>query len=195
MIMKILAFTACALLAAAAATPALAGPLDGASVHSQYLFPSTGDLYEDYGNTTVTGVTQLTDHLGGVPGIRLLASGSNLTASFADDAYGATFWNPSDFNGFVVFDDTNTAGAITSVTINGATNMVGFDASRISFDADHIYVNWQGLSFDNSTVVSLDLNGSGAVPEPASWALMLGGFGAIGGVMRSRKRVSAVSFG
>jgi hypothetical protein len=31
------------------------------------------------------------------------------------------------------------------------------------------------------------------VPEPASWALMLGGFGAIGGAMRSRRK-SAVSF-
>jgi hypothetical protein len=33
-----------------------------------------------------------------------------------------------------------------------------------------------------------------AVPEPASWAMMLGGFGAIGGTMRWRRRV-AVSFG
>ena len=32
------------------------------------------------------------------------------------------------------------------------------------------------------------------VPEPASWAMMLGGFGVIGGAMRSRRR-SAVSFG
>jgi len=35
----------------------------------------------------------------------------------------------------------------------------------------------------------------GAVPEPASWAMMLGGFGLVGGAMRSRKRMSAVSFG
>ena len=187
MIMKVFALTAGALLAVAAAAPALAGPLDGASVHSQYLFPSLADQYEEYGNTTVTGLTQLTDHLGGVPGIRLLASGSNLTASFNDEAYGDEYWSFGDFNGFVVFDDTNTAGAITSVTINAATNMAGFDASRISFDADHIFVNWQGLWFNSGTVVSLDLNG-GAVPEPASWALMLGGFGAIGGAMRSRKR-------
>ena len=34
----------------------------------------------------------------------------------------------------------------------------------------------------------------GAVPEPASWALMLGGFGFVGGAMRSRRR-TAVSFG
>ena len=32
------------------------------------------------------------------------------------------------------------------------------------------------------------------VPEPASWAMMLGGFGMMGGVMRARRR-STVSFG
>ena len=35
---------------------------------------------------------------------------------------------------------------------------------------------------------------SAGVPEPASWAMMLGGFGLIGGAMRSRRK-SAVSFG
>ena len=33
-----------------------------------------------------------------------------------------------------------------------------------------------------------------AVPEPASWALMLGGFGMVGGAMRARRK-TAVSFG
>jgi len=33
-----------------------------------------------------------------------------------------------------------------------------------------------------------------SVPEPASWAMMLGGFGAIGGAMRSRRK-AAVAFG
>jgi hypothetical protein len=40
-------------------------------------------------------------------------------------------------------------------------------------------------------VLSLSAN-TGAVPEPASWALMLGGFGLVGGAMRSRK--AAVRF-
>lgn len=30
-----------------------------------------------------------------------------------------------------------------------------------------------------------------AVPEPATWALMVGGFGAVGGALRSRKRAAA----
>lgn len=33
-----------------------------------------------------------------------------------------------------------------------------------------------------------------ALPEPASWAMMLGGFGAVGGAMRARRKV-AVRFG
>jgi hypothetical protein len=41
--------------------------------------------------------------------------------------------------------------------------------------------------------VLITVNGR-ALPEPASWAMMLGGFGAIGGAMRARRRV-AVSFG
>jgi len=39
---------------------------------------------------------------------------------------------------------------------------------------------------------AVNYNLSGAVPEPASWAMMLGGFGLVGGAMRSRRRT--VSF-
>ena len=35
---------------------------------------------------------------------------------------------------------------------------------------------------------------NGAVPEPASWAMMLGGFGLVGGAMRSRRGKAAISF-
>jgi len=35
-----------------------------------------------------------------------------------------------------------------------------------------------------------DGTGSGSVPEPASWALMLGGFGLVGGAMRARRKAS-----
>jgi PEP-CTERM motif len=39
------------------------------------------------------------------------------------------------------------------------------------------------------------LRTTGAVPEPATWAMMIGGFGAIGGAMRYRRRKASVSFG
>lgn len=37
------------------------------------------------------------------------------------------------------------------------------------------------------------VSGFGAVPEPAAWAMMIGGFGAVGATMRRRQRV-AVSY-
>ena len=175
-----------------AAAPAVAGPLDDATVRTQYLFPDQSSVYQDFGDTTVSGDTLLASGLGSVSGVDLHATGSNLTVNF-NNGYD-TSWNGTDFNGFVVFDDTNSAGAITSVSINGITNMAGFDMSRVSFDADHVFVNWEGLSFGQGTVVSLDLNGGGGVPEPASWAMMLGGFGMVGGAMRSRRK-TALSFG
>jgi hypothetical protein len=60
-----------------------------------------------------------------------------------------------------------------------------------------ITTDYKSYECDNCTVVRSVVSGSavsGAVPEPASWALMLGGFGAIGGAMRSRRK-AAVSFG
>jgi len=44
-----------------------------------------------------------------------------------------------------------------------------------------------GIFFDDVSVVQ-----SSPAPEPASWALMLGGFGLVGGAMRARRK--AVSF-
>lgn len=51
---------------------------------------------------------------------------------------------------------------------------------------------WQGLSdegwgLDNLTIYG-DVVRDGAVPEPATWAMMILGFGAIGGIMRGSNR-------
>jgi hypothetical protein len=181
-------FTALALaaLAAGVAQPALAGTFDGTTLHTRYLYPEQGSIYQDFGDITVSGDTLLAAGLG-TGGVDLHANGSNLNATFNN---GASSWNSASFNGFVVFDDTDSLSAITSVTINSSTTLGGFDSSRVTFDADHIFVNWQGLAFHDGDIVSLAVN-SGAVPEPASWAMMLGGFGLVGGAMRSRRKAAA----
>jgi hypothetical protein len=91
---------------------------------------------------------------------------------------------------------------------NGNDNESQGDAVQNSFQ-----LNWSGVGFDtnvNDTYrVSLTVSGlggdpqslsvyakmgdgDGAVPEPASWAMMLGGFGLVGGAMRRRK--ATISF-
>ena len=81
--------------------------------------------------------------------------------------------NTGEFFGFISTDSFN------SVTIT-AGNQAGLDHETNELD---------DLSFGG-----IRRAGAGAVPEPASWALMLGGFGAIGGALRSRRK-AAVSFG
>ena len=51
-----------------------------------------------------------------------------------------------------------------------------------------------GGFFNDIWYVRNHVTAGGVVPEPASWALMLGGFGLVGGAMRSRRK-AAVSFG
>lgn len=98
-------------------------------------------------------------------------------------------WTLTAFNGFHVFDLNGTIPAIVSVTINPATNLAGFTASRITFDADNIWVDWGGLSFDGETVVSLDVLPEGAtpVPEPAQLLLLGAGLAAVAARVRRRR--------
>jgi len=58
-------------------------------------------------------------------------------------------------------------------------------------DYDGVYYNDStGIKF---TVTGPDADASGAVPEPASWAMMVGGFGLVGGAMRRRSRTLATA--
>ncbi|HWI86398.1 MAG TPA: PEPxxWA-CTERM sorting domain-containing protein [Sphingomonas sp.] len=54
------------------------------------------------------------------------------------------------------------------------------------------FVEVAGTSFDDVKWSTSVVGPS--VPEPATWAMMLGGFGAVGGAMRSRRK-AIVSFG
>lgn len=50
---------------------------------------------------------------------------------------------------------------------------------------------WSWGSGQNADTVTINIGSAGAVPEPSTWAMLLAGFGIIGGVMR-RARASTV---
>lgn len=64
------------------------------------------------------------------------------------------------------------AGTALSVSFAGVANQIVFD----------------DITFGSEVV-------GGAVPEASTWAMMLAGFGIVGGVLRSRRRKAVVSFG
>lgn len=53
--------------------------------------------------------------------------------------------------------------------------------------------NTGGSAYAASATLAVPPAGTGSVPEPISWAMMVGGFGMVGSVMRSNRR-AAVSF-
>jgi len=77
---------------------------------------------------------------------------------------------------YTVGDASWTVAAADSVAIKSVL-LQGYNTGS-SYD-----IHWDNLNASAAT---------GAVPEPASWAMMLGGFGLVGGAMRRRK--AAVRF-
>ncbi|WP_293906964.1 PEPxxWA-CTERM sorting domain-containing protein [Phenylobacterium sp.] len=100
---------------------------------------------------------------------------------------------------------TSTAAAVT-FTIDGIASALGdtghvldtggYDTANYS----HIHTGGGGVPVSNTneslnwrligTTGVNDPGGTGGVPEPASWALMLVGFGGLGAMLRRRRRVA-----
>lgn len=70
-----------------------------------------------------------------------------------------------------------------SVKIDPATNMIGFDESRINFTNSQIQVDWQNLPFNTGTIVKLDINSNSSCSTivKAKWGQCQGKPGPWGG--------------
>lgn len=94
-------------------------------------------------------------------------------------------WNTSSFNG-LVFTALSGPPDLTGAVTSGST-MTGFDNSRVSLSGDQILLNWNGLSYQNGTVVDIDFK-EAAVPEPSTLALFAGGLMGAGVIGRYRRK-------
>ncbi len=120
-----------------------------------------------------------------VPGIATIdMSDTNLLGIYG---FGFTFASYA-FNGYRFSDVNGEIDSFVSVTINPLTTVAGFDASRISFDNDNIWLNMSGLTINAGDSLSIDVSAVAAVPEPETYAMFLAGLGLLGGAARRRMR-------
>lgn len=189
---KIFIITSALAAFAASTVSASASQTLTGTVTANYLEPDTGT---SRGSSILTVGTPLSCTGSGGAGIcnaflepaTILASGD--TISLTEGA--GTSFNNTAFNG-VDFSGLTFAGGATLTGFSLDTNLSGLTSSDISFTSNSIEFNASGLSFANAPYyVKLNLStSSGAVPETATWAMMIVGMGAVGFAMRRRQTVA-----
>jgi len=92
---------------------------------------------------------------------------------------------------------------LESLTASGASSGMNWQTYTIDFVAKSgtstLFFNntdggfWTGMYLDNISVIDPTAVDPGAVPEPATWALMIGGFGLAGMALRQRRRLAGAA--
>jgi hypothetical protein len=136
--------------------------LAGDTIRTWELYPDLSTIYG--GPIDVVDPGSILAFPGFAPIVNIAFNDANITITMVRDATAFT----SSFSGFRFFD-VSEAG-FGSVALDSASDVPGIDASRVSFDAHDIYVNFSAITYSTGQEVSLDI---APVPEPRSFFLLL----------------------
>ncbi len=193
---------------AAIAAFAVAGSANAAIVTGELTGGSAfnnGGVFQEFTPTTVGNNHQQSNNL--------FAFNENQAVALAADVGGVTAGTVVDSH-YVFFDPGPSRRGIGYVDFN--SEILGVLITRADMDAtdallglgsvNYVSVNLRGLeNADSFNVVGNRLNidwtasrpgdyvrvlTATAVPEPASWAMLIGGFGLVGGAMRRRRKMT-----
>src|SRR5689334_4396681 len=191
---------ALATAALAAATPASAAVLvaNGITYNLTLNSITNGGLTGNF-TLAISGINTASDTEGGRTGINAIAfndpaTGNAVSGILSGYAFQTGGLNSSGCNGsgnFFCFDNTSIPptpstllGSSLSLNFSVTSNNAGSWTSYINPD---FKIDWVG-SQNNYNLVSLAIPVNQGVPEPATWAMMLIGFGGIGVAMRRSRK-------
>lgn len=135
----------------------------------------------------------------------LWSAGPPYRISDANGLIGVRYANGSDDSGmpvgtqigdnygtYTLFGFTAPYGALVG-RIGSSYQLLGANFSGAAWGSGNLELfYWDGYSDDNFGDISFNI---AAVPEPSAWALMILGFGMVGGALRSRRKVRpAITF-
>ena len=135
------------------------------------------------GNYLVNSGVEISDVVDGLGSIDF--SGNQFTVSFSHSGS----FSPTEFNGFVISDLAANINPFTAFTLISNTGVSGTPV--LSFDSNHLYVNWEGLNYTRGDLVfsvesaipnpiSTFSPTISPVPEPDTYAILLVGLGLVG---------------
>ena len=184
------AFRVAALAALVSAAPALAG-LDGATISAEFRAPNLGTVSPSASPSVspfvvgagVETVFTVNDFFF----VSTDFSNLGLTLTF-NTGFGSGNWIEQDFNG-LVFTSSAFAG-LSGATVLGSTTFGDplFDASRLTLTNSELRLNFSDIAFEDGQQIDIAFRPTGGViPEPATWGLLITGFGLVGAAARRRR--------
>jgi hypothetical protein len=173
------------LLAALIAVGLPLAPASATTASIAYRFGSINTVFQTFDNQPVPSQLSI---FGG--SLIFDITSTQLRVSNRASCQPCTFTSPPGaFNGIsLAFSDL----PILTATIDQSTSFTAFTADRVSLQNDMLFLNFANLQHFNPNILVINYMTTSAVeavPEPASWALLVIGFGLVGTSIRRREAV------
>jgi hypothetical protein len=172
----------------------LAAPASAATVTRTFgfalLYEPTADFPELSGNFTVTYTPGVFDANFPLDALSFVQPGAPFELANAHARYVPPSWPNQPF---ALSLEVRQAGALLPafqlVVVDDDKGLRVFDTSQQFVEGKLLSgIRHFGHITEGGTIPAFAVRPPGPVPEPATWAMMVGGFGLVGGAMRRRQR-------